>query len=816
VAVFLAITVLTQLLTYQQYLIYKKSELEMVSKEANAIADKLKNALSFSLSATKTLAYLVKEYGVPQQFDSVAADILESNTSIDAIQLTRKGVITHVYPREGNASVIGYDVLGDSLRNQEAFRAIEKKALFFAGPFELRQGGTAVVGRLPIFRDNSFWGFSAVLIRFSTLLKAAGIDEASNRNFVYQLSKQNPSTGKEEFFLKGPVPAGKHYISVEVPDGEWNLYVLPKEHTGLVLHVLPFAFLGLVLSLTAGVFGWHLALQPVKLKQRIQDVTTEMNHYQAAATQSLKRVNRLFHFTSRINHMMVHVANEETMFKQVCQIATDIGGFKLAWVGLIDKGQQKIFPACSSGDNQGYLAEITPISVKPGDAEGPAMRMYKTGAYVHCNDIATDPLMKPWASKALERGYRSSIILPIRKFDEIVGSFNLYSHECYSFDENEIQLLLETSNNISFTLENFEKERMRTRAEQQIQSEKILSDSIINSMPGIFYLYNREGKFLRWNKNFETVSGYSDAEIRTMRPLDFFHIDDQPLLQQKINNVFVSGYDDVIADFYTSDQQKIPYFFNGRKVNFGGVDYLIGMGLDITAQVKAERELRERAEEIERLSTHLQNIREEERSRIALEIHDVLGQQLTALKMDSTWLKKRSTNEPSVTERISSMISLIDDTIKTVRKIASDLRPGILDDLGLIAALEWQGTEFTKNTGITLYFDTNKHDIELDKRLSTNIFRVYQEALTNIARHANATSVYTNFVHQNDVIQLVVKDNGDGIDLNGIRKKKSLGVISMKARARLFKGEVQIENALPHGTVVTLKVPTKESETVSL
>lgn len=785
----------------------------MVSKEANTIADKLKSALSFSLSATKTLAYIVEEYGVPPHFDSVAADILESNKFIDAIELTRNGVITHVYPSEGNISVIGYDVLDDSSRNQEALRAIDKRALFFAGPFELRQGGTAVVGRLPIFRENSFWGFSAVVIRFSTLLEAAGIDDTTNKSFVYQLSKQNPSTGKEEFFLKGPIPAGKRYVSIEVPDGEWSLYVLPKEHFGFMSRVLPFAVLGLVLSVTAGLFGWHFAFQPLKLKQRIQTVTTEMNQYQTAATHSLKRVNRLFHFTSRINHMVVHVANEETMFKQVCQISTDIGEFKLAWIGLIDKGQQKIFPACSSGDKQGYLAEITPISVNPADIEGPSMRMYKTGEYVRCNDIATDPLMKPWASKALERGYGSSIILPIRKFDEIVGSFNLYAREPGYFDEKEIQLLVETSSNISFTLENFEKERMRTRAEQQIQSEKILSDSIINSMPGIFYLYDRKGKFLRWNKNFETVSGYSAAEIEAMRPIDFFHDDDQPLLQEKINNVFDSGYDDVIADFYTSDHRKIPYFFNGRKVNFGGIEYLIGMGLDITGQVKAENELRERAEAIERLSTHLQNIREEERSRIALEIHDVLGQQLTALKMDSTWIKKRSA-DAAVAERISSMIALIDDTIKTVRKIASELRPGILDDLGLIAALEWQGTEFEKNTGIGLIFETNKNDIDIEKALSINIFRIYQEALTNIARHAGATSVHVRFIHSDDFIQMMVKDNGRGIDLNNIKEKKSLGLVSMKARARLFKGEVLVENAAPNGAIVILRIPLTKNENI--
>lgn len=786
----------------------------MVSKEANTIADNLKNALSFSLSATKTLAFLVEKYGVPEDFDSVAAEILESNKFIDAIELTRKGVITHVYPTVGNIGVIGYDVLGDSSRSHEAFEAINRGELFFAGPLELRQGGTAVVGRLPIFRDNSFWGFSVVLIRLSTLLSAAGIDETAGGDFVYQLSKRNPSNGKEEFFLKGQMPANKHFFSIEVPDGEWKLYVVPQGHLGFTSRVLPFAILGLILSFTAGLFAWNFALQPEKLKQRIHEVTTAMNAYQAVATESLKRVNRLYHFSSRINHLMVHATDEGSMYKQVCEAAITIGEFKLAWIGLIDEDRKRILPACSAGDTQGYLPAITPVSVSAGDAENPAMRMLLTETYVHCNDIATDPLMNQWSGKALERGYRSSILLPIRKFGEIVGSFELYSHEADCFDEKEIRLLEETANNISFTLENFAKDRRRSQAEQQIQSEKLLSDSIINSLPGIFYLYDRDGKFLRWNRNFEIVSGYHAAEIGKMHPLDFFDGDDRALIREKINNVFASGYDDAVANFYTRDRQKIPYFFNGRKVNFDGIDYLIGMGLDMTEQVKAESDLRERAEEIERLSTHLQNIREEERSHIALEIHDVLGQQLTALKMDATWIKKRTSDSEAVTSRVCSMISLIDDTIRTVRKIASDLRPGILDDLGLIAALEWQGTEFEKNTGIALHFKTNKTDIELERNLSTNIFRVYQEALTNVARHSGATSVYASLDCDDEAIKLVVKDNGKGIDPEEIRTNKSLGLISMMARARLFKGEVIVDNVVPQGTLVKLNIPLTRSENI--
>jgi PAS domain S-box-containing protein len=382
------------------------------------------------------------------------------------------------------------------------------------------------------------------------------------------------------------------------------------------------------------------------------------------------------------------------------------------------------------------------------------------------------------------------------------------SAEPNSFDENEIQLLQETVGNISFVLENLEKDNLRKQAEAQIQAEKVLSDSIINSLPGIFYFYDIKGKFLRWNKNFGVLTGYSGKELQKMHPLDFFRGAERDLLKKKIANVFMSGHDEVIASFWTKDSRAIPYYFNGRKVTFQGTDYLIGMGLDITDRVKVENALLERTEEIEKLSVHLQNIREEEGSRIALEIHDVLGQQLTALKMDATWIKKKiAIDDIALHERISRMILLIDDTIKTIRRISSQLRPGILDDFGLVPALEWQGTEFERNTGIKLSFTTNISNIDLQRDLTTHVFRIFQETLTNITRHAHATEVTASFVQEKDRIMLVIRDNGLGFDLNEIKSKKSIGLLSMKERARILNGEVVIGRNVPHGTVVTLLVP---------
>ncbi|MEO8151396.1 MAG: PAS domain S-box protein [Bacteroidia bacterium] len=603
------------------------------------------------------------------------------------------------------------------------------------------------------------------------------------------------------------------------------------------------------------------------------------------------------------------------------------------------------------------------------------------------------------------------------------------------------------------------------KAEEQIITEKELSDSIINSLPGVFYLYDESRNFLRWNKNFETVSGYSHEEISKMHPLDFFEGKNKNIVEEKIAGVFENGAAaEVEVEVVTKDKVNIPYYFNGQIVNYENKRCLIGVGIDITARKKAEEEIiktnkrfetiskvtndalwewnfvtgelwgnethqklyglsmadpvpteidwktrihpndrdkiidmqarslasdksvfiteyrfldpgneyrniydrcyiirdntgiatsmigsmmditeqketerelaksfsmleatlestadgilvadyngniirfnkkfaalwripsailatgdddkalefvldqlispesflskvkelyaqqeavsfdilefkdgrtferysqpqlingkyigrvwsfrditvRKKAEEeikksqldLRQLTAHLQTIREEERTRIAREVHDELGQQLTGLKMDVSWINKKiPPDEKIVHEKIDGMITLIDETVKTVRRISSELRPGILDDLGLIAALEWQSSEFEKRTGISCKFNSEISELDIEKDMTTGIFRVYQETLTNVARHANATQVEAQIENDNGLIILTVKDNGQGFEMDEAKSKNTLGLIGMKERTKMFGGEINIQSEKGKGTVITIKVP---------
>jgi signal transduction histidine kinase len=226
---------------------------------------------------------------------------------------------------------------------------------------------------------------------------------------------------------------------------------------------------------------------------------------------------------------------------------------------------------------------------------------------------------------------------------------------------------------------------------------------------------------------------------------------------------------------------------------------------------RAEERLRESHEQLRALSVYLQYVREEERTRIAREVHDELGQALSGLKFDLSWLSGRlPKGTRQLPEKIKAMSQHIDTTIHTVRRIATELRPGILDDLGLVAALEWQGNEFQSRTGIFCEVVAAVSDPALnalDADLNTAFFRIFQETLTNIMRHAQATRAEVHLAEDTGGLVLTVQDNGRGITTAEINDTKSIGLLGICERAALLGGTVDFRGEPGRGTRVTVKIP---------
>lgn len=229
---------------------------------------------------------------------------------------------------------------------------------------------------------------------------------------------------------------------------------------------------------------------------------------------------------------------------------------------------------------------------------------------------------------------------------------------------------------------------------------------------------------------------------------------------------------------------------------------------DITERKQTEEEIRQNQEQLRNLAAYLQKVGETERTNIAREIHDELGQTLTVLKIDLSLMRKKwPEDSKALYERTEAMLILIDKTIQTVKKISTELRPGLLDDLGLSAAIEWQSDEFQKRTGIRCTVTTDPADITLDRERNTAIFRILQETLTNVARHAEATEVNILLQKNIDQIELHVVDNGKGITQEQLSNPKSFGLLGIRERVTIFGGTITITGVPGNGTTVIVRIP---------
>ena len=236
-----------------------------------------------------------------------------------------------------------------------------------------------------------------------------------------------------------------------------------------------------------------------------------------------------------------------------------------------------------------------------------------------------------------------------------------------------------------------------------------------------------------------------------------------------------------------------------------GPDEVISMLRDVTDLRENEAALERSQAELRALAAHLQDVREEERTRLSREVHDVLGQQLTAIRLGIGWFGRHYSDDQVAQARLAETRETIDETIRHVRQIAADLRPGVLDDFGLASAVQWQATRFEERTGTACPVDVHGRT-EPPRGVATAAFRVLQESLTNVARHAEASRVAVTLVLGADSVRLVVSDDGRGFDASRA-KRRSLGLVGMRERAGALGGRLDVRGVPGQGTVVECTLP---------
>lgn len=281
---------LSTVIVYSRFKSIKELEQKALYNEALNAKSRLENCLNHAIAPAQTLKFIIDYYGIPEDFNAAGFSLIKDNMCISSIQLVEDGVITKVYPMDGNEIVIGYNILKDSSRNKEAFKAIASHEIYFAGPFTLRQGGVGIIGRVPYFLEERFAGFAAVIVKIETLLKTAQLVNTEKSNYNYQLSKINPNTGVREYFIgKNLENKNLTTVSVTLPMGEWLLAVEAKKPINM-FHYIYTIVLGIILSLSGGLFTMYSLYLPKKLELKVAERTKQIRRHELLLTKNLNEI----------------------------------------------------------------------------------------------------------------------------------------------------------------------------------------------------------------------------------------------------------------------------------------------------------------------------------------------------------------------------------------------------------------------------------------------------------------------------------------------------------------------------------------------
>lgn len=319
------------------------------------------------------------------------------------------------------------------------------------------------------------------------------------------------------------------------------------------------------------------------------------------------------------------------------------------------------------------------------------------------------------------------------------------------------------------------------------------------------------GAVLSWNGGAERLFGYSREEVFGKPVLSICQGGGCDALRaEALHALHAKGADRLETSLRRkSGEQFDAHLSLSLLKDFEGAGIgVVGYVIDITERKQAEHELIKSRRQLQELSIFLQTVREDERKRIARELHDELGQTMTALRFDLNWISRHLNAQDNLaSDKISSMNTMVNQTVDSIRRIAEDLRPGMLDDLGLAAAIENHVAKFTERTGITCDLTMNQADFDLDDQVATALFRIVQESLTNVVRHSGASQVSIRLHELEDQMLLIVQDNGHGFQFGQDVNKKTYGLMGMRERVKMLDGTLDIFTEPGSGVRIEAGVP---------
>jgi PAS domain S-box-containing protein len=523
--------------------------------------------------------------------------------------------------------------------------------------------------------------------------------------------------------------------------------------------------------------------------------------------EELRRVNGALRTLGAVNEALVRAGSERELMDEVCRIAVELGGYRVAWVALSTSAREGLGMVASHGTDEAALVSVGldwDQAVRP---DGMAARAWRTGQAVVVNDFGASG--HPFTEGMRRLGWRSAAAIPMREGPERLGALTLLAGELDAFDPPVLHLLQQLADDLAFGAV-----ALRTRA--ALGSEREFLGAVLQNAGVLIGVADRAGMLVRANAEYERLTGWPVEELLG-RPLweRVVAPERRADYQRGFQEMWKGPLPTVAASELLTrhgEIRNIEWVQSVLRDAAGEPAFLVGIGHDITDRVRAEAGLRDSRALLRALAGRLQSVREEEKARMARDLHDELGQLLTGLKMDLRWLERRLSDLPpsdavnSLIDRVVAASTLADQTVDSVQRIAAELRPGALDRLGLVPALRQELRQFQARAGIACEARLDEATPEPPPEVATALYRICQEALTNVTRHAAATRVVVTLDAEPGGLVLRVEDDGRGFDAAAPGQGR-LGLVGMTERAALLGGGVEFARRPEGGTAVTVRVP---------
>lgn len=340
--------------------------------------------------------------------------------------------------------------------------------------------------------------------------------------------------------------------------------------------------------------------------------------------------------------------------------------------------------------------------------------------------------------------------------------------------------------------------------EQQILESECKYRTLVEQASDTIFIANLQGNFLVVNPAGCRMSQYAENELLKMRFHDLALADE--LVVRPFQLAEIASGKTIVSErkMRRKDGRVVDVEISARLI---GPNRLLAFVRDVSERKRTEQELISSRENLRQLTNYIENVRETQRLTIAKEIHDHLGQQLAALKMNLSRLARKVSDDPSLQNPIDDLIEILNKMIDSVRKISLDLRPGMLDDIGLTATLEWYCEDFARRNGIDTCFDADIFQEEISQDVTVNLFRIFQESMLNVVAHAEATRVAVSLKRHEQNLLMIIHDNGKGFEVPTRKSDKTLGIHFMMERALKLKGTYRITSIPGNGTIVEVEIP---------